>query len=288
MENTEENPIDHEVEFFRRLCNDVCKGDVNLPTLPDVALRIKKALDDPDCSTAKVVRVISTEPVVTASLIKLANSAAFSPSNKPVTELKSAITRVGYDTARNTAVSIAIKNTFNPNKAGPLKDHLKKLWQHSLTVAAIAYVLPNKPPGINSDEAMLAGIVHDIGKFYILMRADNNPALFNNKETLEELITLWHADIGKVILESWGFSEAIIQATDEHEVLDQKTVRAANLTDVIIVANLLSYLEKPSRYDDVDYATLPSFISLSLDADNITKIMSESKTQINSMIQALS
>jgi len=261
---------------------------VNLPTLPDIALRIKKVLSDPDCSTDKACRVISAEPVVTASLIKLANSAAFAPNGQPVTTLKSAITRVGYDIARNTAVSIAIKNTFNPSKAKNLQLHLKRLWKHSLTVAAIAYVLPNKPKHISPDEAMLAGLVHDIGKFYMLMRADSNPTLFENKAMLDELTTLWHAGIGKVILETWGFTEEIIHATDEHEIIDEKSHRAANLTDVVIASNLLSHIGKASPYNGIDYSTLPSFQRLRLDAEHIAKIMTQSKVQINSMIQALS
>jgi len=287
-ENTQKNPIDHEIEFFHRLCGELSKGDVNLPTLPDIALRIKRVLSDPDCSTDKVCRVISTEPIVSACLIKLANSAAFAPSAQPVTALKAAITRVGYDVARNTAVSIAIKNTFDPSKAKNLQLHLKQLWKHSLKVAAIAYVLPNKPKHISPDEAMLAGLVHDIGKFYILMRADSNPTLFENKAMLDELTTLWHAGIGKVILEAWGFTEEIIHATDEHEIIDDKSNRAANLTDVVIASNLLSHIGKASPYSDIDYSALPSFKRLGLDAEHIAKIMTQSKTQINSMIQALS
>ncbi len=288
MEKTLESAIDHEAEFFRELCNELGKDCIHLPTLPDVALRIKKVLSDPDCSTDKVCRVISAEPVVTASLIKLANSAAFAPSHQPVTALKSAITRVGYEVARNTAVSIAIKNTFNPDKAKNLRLHLKQLWKHSLKVAAIAYVLPNKPSHITPDEAMLAGLVHDIGKFYILMRADSNPALFENKERLDQLTILWHAGIGKIILETWGFTEDIIKATDEHEIIDQKSTRAANLTDVVVASNLLSHIGTKSRYSDIDYSTLPSFQRLGLDAEHIATIMTRSKAQINSMIQALS
>jgi len=288
MENIQQNTIDHEIEFFRGLCSELCKGDVNLPTLPDIALRIKKVLSDPDCSSDKVCRVISAEPVVTASLIKLANSAAFAPSAQPVTALKPAITRVGYDVARNTAVSVAIKNTFDPSKAKNLSRHLKQLWKHSLKVAAIAYVLPNKPKHISPDEAMLAGLVHDIGKFYILMRADSHPTLFEDKAILDELTTLWHAGIGKVILETWGFTEEIIHATDDHEIINDKSHRAANLTDVVIVSNLLSHIGKSSPYSEVDYSALPSFQRLRLDAEHIAKIMTQSKAQINSMIQALS
>ncbi len=281
------DPIDHEAAFFRDLCSDLCTGHVDLPTLPDVALRVKKVLDDPKCSAEKVVRVISLEPVLSAHLIKMANSAAFSRDTKSVSDLQTALTLVGFDIARNTAVSIAIKQAFNPSKAKHLKLHLKKLWGHSLKVAAIAYVLPNKPSNITADEAMLAGLVHDIGKFYILMRADSNPALFHDLAILDDLTLRWHAGVGKVILETWGFSEEMIIAADEHEILDQNLATPPSMTDVVIVANLLAHIGRFSPYKEINLEELASFKKLGINNNNTTDILKKSQAQVNSMIQAL-
>ena len=191
--------------------------------------------------------------------------------------------------ARNTTISTAIKQVFNPNKARHLKEHLERIWKHSLKVAAIAYVLPNKPATISADEAMLLGLVHDIGKFYILVRVDNNPALFHDEAALENLMNLWHTGIGKIILETWSFPEEISTATDEHENLQQPEGKATTLTDVLIVANLLSYVGEPlSPYKDVNFADIPSFKRLKISPDNIMKVLTDSKEQINGMMKALS
>lgn len=282
-------PVDHEISFFKNLCEEIASGKLELPTFPDVALQIREALSDPDCSVEKVARIVATEPMLSASLVQVANSAAFAPANsKGVTGLKAAITRVGFDVARNIAISIAIKQAFNPKKAKHLKKNMEKLWQHSVKVAAIAYVLPNRPKHISPDEAMLAGLVHDIGKFYILVQVDSNPDLFRDQESVPKLSELWGGGIGKVILESWGFSQEIVTATDEHETIDQSGSRAANMTDVVLVANLLSYIgQSDSPYKDFDYSTLASFKRLNLDLKAITKVMSASKKQISSMMQAL-
>jgi HD-like signal output (HDOD) protein len=288
MEPQQSSAVDHEIAFFKGLCGELAAGKVELPTFPDIAIRVKKALDDPACAVDKVAKVVSTEPILSASLIKMANSAAFSRGNKPVSDLKAAITRVGFDMARNTTVSIAIKQAFNPNHAKHLKVHLERIWRHSLKVSAIAYVLPNKPANINPDEAMLLGLLHDIGKFYILIRADNIPELFHDEASLTGLMELWHTGIGKVILESWGFSDAMAIATDEHETLDQGTGKTATLTDVLIVANLLSYVgEASSPYKNVNFSDVPAFERMRIDPSNIMHVLNDSKEHINSMMQAL-
>ena len=288
MNNEQSHAIEHEIAFFKGLCSELSAGKIELPTFPNVALRIKKALDDPDCSVDKVARVVSTEPVLTASLIRMANSAAFNRGNKPVTETKAAITRVGFDMARNTAISIALKQIFDPKKAKHLRAHLERIWKHSLKTAAIAYILPNKPASISNDEAMLMGLVHDIGKFYMLVRADSNPDLFYDESSLEELMELWHTGIGKVILETWEFPPDVVTSTDEHETLHQAKSRQATATDIVIVSNLLSYVgEASSPYKDINFAELNSFQNLNIDPEGIVKILANSKEQINSMLKAL-
>ncbi len=281
--------IDHERDFFNSLCRDIATGNVELPVLPESALRIKKVLDDPNCPLNRVVELVSTDAVLSSSLMRIANSAAFNTGHGAVSDLRGAISRIGLDMTRNTAVSIAMKQVFNLNNAGYLKTHLEHLWNHSLRVAAIAYVLPNKPPTINNDEAMLAGLVHDIGKLYILMRAERHPELFNDEATVKDVMKYWHPGIGKVILESWGFPDEIVQAADEHETLDQPKYRETNITDVVIVSNLLSFIggSNPSPYKGVSFLEISSFERLQLNDKNIMNILANSKVKINSLIQSL-
>lgn len=287
--NTIGRAIDHEREFFKRLCSDIAAQKVELPIYPESALRIKKVLDDPTCSINSVVNAVLTDAVLSASLIRIANSAAFNTGHGGVSDLRGAVSRIGLDMTRNTAVSIAMKQVFNPDKATHLETHLKHLWNHSLRVAAIAYVLPNKPSSIKADEALLAGLVHDIGKLYILMRADKHPELFNDEAALKEIMRLWHPGVGKVILESWGFPEEVALAADEHETLNQAESRGTNLTDVIIASNLLSYIggSTPSPYKGVNFLEIPSFERLQINDKNVINVLVASKEKIKSLVQAL-
>ena len=126
------------------------------------------------------------------------------------------------------------------------------------------------------------------GKFYILVRADNNPDLFYDEASLEELMRLWHTGIGKVILETWGFPPDVATAADEHETLQQTKVGQVTHTDIAIAANLLSYVGEESPYKEVNFADVTSFQKLNIDPENIIKILADSKEQINSMLKVLS
>ena len=136
---------------------------------------------------------------------------------------------------------------------------------------------------------MLMGLVHDIGKFYILVRADSNPDLFYDEPSLEELMRLWHTGIGKVILETWDFPVEVATATDEHETLQQTKTRQPTHTDIVIVSNLLSYVgDASSPYKDINFADVTSFQNLNIDPESIIKILANSKEQVNSMLKVLS
>jgi len=105
------------------------------------------------------------------------------------------------------------------NKLAGLEHYLNDLWQRSMTVAAFAYVLARTATRVNPDEAMLGGMMHGIGKLYVLTRAVRHPELFADREMLDGIIDDWHASIGKAILENWDFSEEMSEAIggqDDH------------------------------------------------------------------------
>ena len=95
---------------------------------------------------------------------------------------------------------------------------------------------------------MLAGLMHDIGKLYILTRVEAYPALFGDRENFDALLSAWHTGVGRAIVELWGFPEPIATAVDEHEELARSASTAIDLADVVLVANLLSHRGEP-RYE---------------------------------------
>ena len=99
-------------------------------------------------------------------------------------------------------------------------------------MAAFAFVLARTCTRVNPDEAMLTGMMHGIGKLYVLTRATDHPELFADAGTLDEIIREWHPSIGKAILENWEFPEAMAQAVGEQEDHARTEPEAPDLSDV--------------------------------------------------------
>jgi putative nucleotidyltransferase with HDIG domain len=276
-----------EFGFVRTLAGELSSGSLELPSFPDVALRVKRALEDPEASADRVVRVVGVEPVLSARLLKMANSALLSRANVPVTDVRMAVTRLGFEMVRNAAVSLALEQVMDAQVTPLLQPYLKELWHHSIRVSAIAYVVAKRLTRLNADEAMLGGLLHDIGKLYILLRAESHPELFAEEQALRALLAEWHTGIGRAILESWGFSDGLAQAVDEHEILDRTHLGPPDLTDVVTVANVLAHNDHPERFGGPDHDGVPAFDKLQLTAETSTAILENSEAEMRSFIQAL-
>ncbi len=290
-------------EFIQTLSDELSKGQVKLPAFPEAALRIKGALEDPNMSTQQIAKLVVSDPVFSARLLKVANSAAMNVSGNQIKDIPTAITRMGFKMAHSIAVSIAMDQVMNAPANPALSGQFKRLWQHSVTVAALCFIIskkqarhPNlKKNRINPDEAMLAGLMHDIGKTYILTRAESYPALIEDPQALEQVMFDWHTGIGSAIIENWEFDEAMINVADEHELYDRepfKAGHATDLTDIVLVANLMTHLieegDDANEQEHLDaWRQIPAFERLGLDDAAISVIKDSSREEIDSIISAL-
>ena len=286
MENTNE-AVDPGFEFVASLCAELDGNALDLPAFPDVALRVKQALADPDISAEQIARVVGSDPVFSARLLKVANSAMLNAAGAQIKDLRLAIMRLGFNMAYNIAVSIAVEQVMNTSTVDKLHPYFLDLWRHSVQVAAYSYVIADKLTKINPDEAMLAGLLHDIGKYYILTKSENFPRLFDEPEALESVIRDWHTAVGRSILDAWNFSEEIALSADEHECLDRMRFGNADLTDVVIVANLFSHQQGTDRIPDLDPEAIPALGRLGLTAETAFDVIRDSQQEMQSIIDAL-
>ena len=286
MENVNE-AVDIGFEFVANLCEELNNRTLDLPAFPDVVVRIRKALRDPEITADQVVRVVGSDPVFSARLLRVANSALMNASGVQINDLRIATMRLGFNMAYNIAVSVAVEQVMKSSKVNKLQPYLKELWKHSVRVAAYSYVIADRQTDINPDEAMLAGMLHDIGKFYILNKSGKYPELFNQPETLDMIMQDWHTAVGRSILDAWKFSEEIAVAADEHESLERMHFGTADLTDVVMVANLFAHQQQPAQIPDIDWEAIPAIKQLKLTAETALEIIKESRQEMQSIIQAL-
>ena len=286
MENVNAT-VDRGFEFVTNLCEELNNRTLDLPAFPDVVVRIRKALRDPEITADQVVRVVGSDPVFSARLLRVANSALMNAAGVQINDLRIATMRLGFNMTYNIAVSIAVEQVMKSSRVNKLHPYLKELWKHSVRVAAYSYVIADRQTDINPDEAMLAGMLHDIGKFYILNKSGKYPELFNQPETLDMIMQDWHTAVGRSILDAWKFSEEIAVVADEHESLERMHFGTADLTDVVMVANLFAHQQQPAQIPDIDWEAIPAIKQLKLTAETALEIIKESRQEMQSIIQAL-
>jgi HD-like signal output (HDOD) protein len=274
-------------DFVRTLAAELSKGNVDLPSFPEIAVRVRRVLSDPKTSVAQVVRVVGSEPALAARLLRISNSASLNRSGRPVTDLRTAINRIGYNMVRSASISFSMAQIRKSNKLAGLEHHLNDLWQHSTLVAAFAYVLARNCTKVNPDEAMLTGMMHGIGKLYVLTRVIEHPELFASDTMLNQIIGEWHATIGKAILENWNFSESMAQAVGEQSDLARTHDGAPDLTDVIVVAILMASHAKDIPGLEVALSDLEAAKQLGLNEAKTLAVMRESAAEVNALSQAL-
>lgn len=272
--------------FVATLASDLSSEELVLPSWPEVAAKIKAALLDEDRSEERLIRLVSSEPVLAARLIRSSNS------ERPVDtgragDLRTAVERLGFTRARSLAISLVTAQIDNGQAIRRVKAYLADLWRHSIQVAAIAEIIAKKYTTINPDEAHLGGLLHDIGKLYVLTRAQNEPVLCDCEMALQEVMDAWHTSIGAAIIESWGFCENFVAAISDHELCDLEGARSADLTDVISVANLLANQQRAEPRDQVDLNKVPACRRLKLHAGISTEILRISEMEIRALHQVI-
>jgi HD-like signal output (HDOD) protein len=269
------------------LATELSAGHVELPSFPEIAMRVRKVLGDANSNAEKVVRVVGSEPALSARLMRIANSAALNRSGKQITELRTAISRIGYNMVRSASMSFAMNQMRNNAKLSGLKNNLTDLWERSTCVAAYAYVLARKHAKVNADEAMLTGMMHGIGKLYILTRALDHPELFQGEKALNEIINDWHASIGKAILENWGFSENMAQAVGEQNDTQRILEGPADLTDVLAVSILIASYGTNFSGLEIALADAAAARRLGLDSAKMLAVMQDSADEVSALSRAL-
>jgi len=233
-------------QFIRTLATELSTGHVDLPGFPEVVARIRQALADENVAAERVARLIAAEPVLAARLLRTANSAALNPGGHPVTDLRAAILRVGLNVVRSTTLAFAVQQLRGAPALRGLERPLDLLWQRSVLVASLCFVLARRLGRVSPDTALLAGLLHGIGRLYILTRASRHRSLFVDVATYQAIERDWHLGIAVALLEHWQMAPEIVQAIAESEDYAREPRGATSLGDVLVAASLIAvYQEKP-------------------------------------------
>jgi HD-like signal output (HDOD) protein len=267
--------------FVQALATELSSGKVELPGFPDIVARVQQVLADENASTEKVVKVLGTEPVLAGQLMSVANSVALNPSGKSIADLRTAVARVGLNTVRTATIAYAVRLLRAGTELKVIATQLNELWQRNVLVASIAYVLARRRTQVNPDTALLAGLLHGVGRLYIMTRAVRHPALFSNPSSYQMIERDWHLSIATALLENWGIAPEIVAAVRDSEDYAREPRGAASLTDVLVAANMIVIHEgQPPEFLQARLQTVRAVAKLELTREICETLVRESAEEI--------
>ncbi|VAW72007.1 hypothetical protein MNBD_GAMMA12-3008 [hydrothermal vent metagenome] len=219
-----------------KIKDDYTAGKLKVPSLPEVAFRIREAIQDENKSAFQIAKIIQLDPVLATRLIQVANSPLYR-GNKEIEECHSAISRLGMKTSRTLVTSFAIQQVYGA-KHPKVRKALKLNWRHSSQVAAISYVLGRVTPGIQPDRALLGGLVHDIGVLPVLRYSEDYPEVLNDSVSFAAMLRKVAPGLGRLVLKAWGMKEDLWQIPEQVYNWNYQASGEINYVDMVIVAHI--------------------------------------------------
>jgi HD-like signal output (HDOD) protein len=275
----------NKLEAFGHIAALAIRGDLVFPTSVNAALRVQLALDDPDCPMEEAIRLVLAEPTLAARTVSLSNSAMFNRTGGPtVTNVRSAIMRVGYHNLFALAAAMVVRQFGAKIEDPELRTKAEQLWDHTIHVACLARIIAREVTGVSPDTALFAAIVHEVGGFYLLSRADEFPGLLepdpeNWQPASEEIIT-------REVMHKLGIPEPVANAIEGlRDGFLQ--VPPETLLDTLLLANHFAPVASPLEVERAEPPHSDSVIDLFIDEEKRLKITEEAALDAASMSAAL-
>lgn len=276
------------LSIFQSLAADVAKGELAFPTSAQVALKVRQALEDPDCHIDKAAKLVQAEPLLAARVVAIANSIAYNSAGREITEVKAAVTRLGFATLRSLATALLTRQLAGMPAVEPAKSLTASLWEHTAHVAALARILARRVTRQNPETAMFAGIVHDVGGFYLLSRAAEFPGLLDGD--MLDWCTEGRMLVGRAVLQTLGVPDAIREAVEGYWD-GYLAIPPVSLADTLLLAEELAPVPSPlqdrSLMGGEAAGGMPSSLDMVIGEEMLSSILAESETEVSSLTQAL-
>ncbi len=270
-------------EFYNQLQAAVEEDRLLLPSLPEVALKIRDVVDDEDTTINQVVDILSQDASMSARLLKTVNSPLYR-ARDPIDDLHMAVSRMGLKLVRDLVVNLAMKQMYQPTSA-IMEQQFRNAWGTSVDVAAICHMMA-VTFGMRKEQALLAGLIHNIGSLPILLLAENDDDLFNDQAALTSLISSLQGRVGAMILTKWNFSTDLIEVVNRCNDFTYDHEGGANLVDLVQFALLQGGFIDDKQAPE-DWSLIPAFAKLGMDVEVDVIHLEENEVLLDEAKQSL-
>lgn len=273
-------------EIVSQLATQAARGETVFATHAEMALRVRRVLDDPDCSLEQLARLVRAEPLLAASVVAMANSAAYNRSGRVVTDVRQAVSAIGLKALSGLTMALIVRQMDETSKLPAHRALGARLWEHTAHVASLAHVLARRVTHQDPDTAFFAGIVHEVGGFYLISRADAFPGLLEGP--LQDWYRSGEADLGRAVLHALAVPQPVVDAI---EVMwrGYLTLPPETLGDTLLLAEQLAPVESPLNLlaGQGSEGTDRAHIDFALEEETLGAILEESAAELASLTAAL-
>jgi len=258
------------------------------PTTTEMALKVQRVLDDPACAVDQLVRLVHADPLLSARVVAVANSVVYNHSGRAISDVGSAVSRIGFNTLRVLAAAVVVRQMESMARTPAHRQMAIHLWEHTAHVAALAQVIARRVTHLDPDTAFFAGIIHEVGGFYLISHAGGFPELL---EGAHGSLIAWEeggaAEVGRAVLKRLGAPAPVLEAI-EGMWQGYLAMPPQTLADTLLLADRLAPVESPlSQLAGTGREGMEAHIEVALDDKTLSSILQESAEEVESLIAAL-
>jgi hypothetical protein len=273
------------LDAFKSIAAQASRGELTFPTSVTAAIKLQQALSDPDCHIDAAAKLVQANPLLAARTVAIANSVAYNRSGNEISSVRAAVQRMGVRTLQSLVAALIVRQIGSAVTDPLVKAKLAQLWEHTAHVAALAQVIARRVTRVDPETALFAGIVHEVGGFYMLSRAPDFPGILDGEP--EDWLEHGEQEIGRGVLKKLVIPEAVLASVeslwDGFRALPPET-----LGDTLLLANDLAPVDSP-LYESPG-ATSPQAartIDCEMGEGTLKSIMAESAAEVQSLLAVL-
>jgi HD-like signal output (HDOD) protein len=254
-----------ENQFLQDLNQAIDSNRLTLPTLPEVALKVRDAVEKENSSANQIADIIASDAALSARMLQVANSPLYR-GRMPIDNLQMAVARLGIRLVRSLVISIIMQQIFQAtNDLLDAKFH--QIWEESVQIAAFCRVLSSNLNHLDKEQAMLAGLIHNIGALPVLAMSETQNKLMEDPAELDRIIDILSPQIGQRILKMWDFPDSLIDVPANFLNLQYDSNNDGDYVDVVLVARLQTLMNSERGVDTSEWSQVPSFGKLGMEPE---------------------
>ncbi len=243
-------------EVRQLMTEEFAAGYVHLPSFPDVVLLVQHVLNDDRVDVEQIVQAVNVEPLLATQVLRIANSATFDSAARQIRDMPMAVQRIGNPMVRAAALSFGVQQLRNSEEMRRLRDRISAQWRRGVVVGAISKALSTQMRMASPDTALFAGLLHVMGRLYVLTRLNRTPWLLDQPGLAERLMDQLGGYAGSALLETWQMPAEITSAVADYGNPERDLTGQIGLTDLLAGGTVLADLLPPSRTDYLDQIQL--------------------------------